>query len=34
MILLTKFPGSPMKLPGSTQEATKNFRAEILTIFS
>jgi hypothetical protein len=26
--------GSPKKLPGSPHEATKNFRAEILTIFS
>ena len=34
MILLTKSPGSPKKLPGSPQEATKNFRAEILTLFS
>jgi hypothetical protein len=29
MILLTK----PKKLPGSPQEATKNFRADFLTIF-
>ena len=33
MILLTKSPESPKKLPGSPQEATKNFRGEILTIF-
>jgi hypothetical protein len=26
--------GSPKKLPGSLKEAIKNFRAEILTIFS
>jgi hypothetical protein len=26
--------GSPKKLPGSTKEGLKNFRAEILTIFS
>ena len=26
--------GSPKKLPGSPKEAIKNFRAEILTIFS
>ena len=31
---ITKFPESPKKLPGSPQEATKNFRTEILTIFS
>jgi hypothetical protein len=31
MTLLTKSPESPQKLPGSPQEATKNFRAEILT---
>ena len=34
MRLLTKSPGNPKKLPGSPQEATKNFRADILTIFS
>ena len=33
MVLPTKYPGSPKKLPKSTQEATKNFRAEILTMF-
>ena len=30
----TKSPGSPKNLPESPQEATKNFGAEILTIFS
>ena len=33
MILLTKSLGSPKKLPGVPQEATKNCRAEILKIF-
>ena len=32
--LLTKSQGSPKKLPGSPQEATKKIRAEILIIFS
>ena len=34
MVLLTRSLGSPRKLPGRPQEATKNFRAEILTLFS
>ena len=34
MVLLTKSLGGQKELPGSPQEATKNFRAEILTIFS
>ena len=32
MMTLTKPPETPKKLPGSPQEATKDFRAEIFTI--